>query len=36
MESAAVEELKKVITSLFARLGSDRADLANDESTLVQ
>jgi hypothetical protein len=35
-ENATIEKLKKVITSLFARLKSHRADLADDESTLVQ
>jgi hypothetical protein len=35
-ENATMEELKKIITSLFARLKSDRADPADDGSTLVQ
>jgi hypothetical protein len=35
-ENATIEELKKAIPSLFARLKSDRVDLADDESTLVQ
>ncbi len=36
LENAIIEKLKKVLTILFARLESDRANPAADETILIQ